>query len=456
MKTLNKSLLVLCVLSISFFKISAQEAKELWSLEDCISYALENNISLKRQELSTAITKKDYTQSKLNVLPNLNGQVSHDLGSGRVLDRNTYEWLNTDVNQGDLGVASDFTIFGGLTGYNSIKKAEAGYQMSKSNLEILENSITLQIMNAYLDLLRKQYLFDIAKEKLTVTQLQVERIEKLMEVGNAASGELLEMKAQHSAEKYNASVAKYSLSTSKLNLIQLLNIDPNTSFEIIQPELSDPSLLQISELDTIYDRALKNLPQIMSAKHNIKYYQKDLAIAKGNLSPELYLRGLLYSNYSDRAINPRDPDYLNPTLAYPLTDQVNDNQYRQLTVGINIPVFNRWQAQTNISKAKIMLEDAKFNLENERQTLYEEVQQYRSDALAAYDSYIAANESYVNSEEAFRYAEEKYKVGTANALELEEARNRLYEAKSLKISAKFVFIFYTKILDFYQGETINL
>ena len=130
---------ILCGLFVSSY---AQESKA-WTLENCVSYALENNITLKRQELSTAITKKDYSQSKLNVLPDLNGQVQHEIGSGRVLDRGTYEWLNTDVNQGDLGMVSNFTLFRGLQGYNSIKMAEANYMVSKTTLELYENNLLL-------------------------------------------------------------------------------------------------------------------------------------------------------------------------------------------------------------------------------------------------------------------------------------------------------------------------
>lgn len=447
--------IAILISGLFFCNLSAQDGS-LWSLEQCIDHAIQNNISLKRQELTTEISRKDFIQSKLNVLPDLNGQMGHDIGSGRVLNRYSYEWLNTDVSQGDLGVGSSFTLFSGLKGYNSIKRAEASYEVSRSNLVILENSITLQVMNGYLDLLRKIKLSEIAQEKVRVTELQVERIGLLLEVGNVSSGELLEVKAQASTEKYNATLAKNSLAIARLNMVHLLNLDPGSSFDIMQPELSDPSLVQIPSIDTVYAEAVTNLPQIKGAKHAITYQEKNLAVARGNLSPELYLRGLYYSNYSDKAINPRELDPYNPVLDYAVPEQVGDNQYRQVTIGVSIPLFNKFQSQTDISKAKISLEDARYNLEDERITLYKEVQKYYTDAVAAYDNYNAAAETFKNSEEAYRYAEEKFKVGTATALELEEARNRLYEAKSIMVSTKFVFIFYSKILDFYQGKEISL
>ena len=435
------------------FLLNAQ-AQEDWSLDDCISYALENNISLKRQELATTMDEKDLAQSKLNMLPDLNGQVEHNLGAGRVLDRGTYEWLNTDVSQGDLGVVSNVTLFDGLTGFHSIRMSKAQTRVSRANLELMENNLSLQVMTGYLDLLQKRELYEIASEKVEVTRLQVERMEKLVGVGNASAGELLEVKAQLSTEKYNMTLAKSNMEVSRLNLAQLMNLDAREGFSIIRPEIPDPSLLQLPDLQTVYDNALGVMPQIRGASHQIEARENSLAVARGQLSPEVYLRALYYSNYSDKLINPREPDPTQPQMEYPVHQQVLDNQYRQVSVGVNIPVFNKWQNRTNISKARINLEDARYELEESRQQLYKEIQQYHSDARAALDKYYAAVESRANSEEAFRYAEERFRVGMATALELEEARNRLFQARAEQVSARYVFVFYVKILDFYQGNDL--
>ncbi len=174
------------------------------------------------------------------------------------------------------------------------------------------------------------------------------------------------------------------------------------------------------------------------------------------MSPELYVRALYYSNYSDKLINPRNPDRFNPTMDYPIPLQVLDNQYRQVSIGLNIPIFNQWQTQTSISKAKIGLLDAQYNLDKAKQELLADIQQYHNDALAAMENYKSASESVANSEEAYRYAEEKFKVGMATALEMEEARNRLFSAKGEMISARYVFYFYVKILEFYRGEEMEM
>lgn len=452
---MRKTVIILFLTGVVTGSLSGQESGK-WSLDECITYAIENNITLKRKELETEISKKDYTQSKLNALPDLGGVVEHNLGSGRVLDRGTYEWVNTDVSQGDLGVGSNMTLFQGLTGWNTIQMQKAGYMMAKADYGVMENNITLQVMTGYLDLLRKTELFEIAQDKVKVTELQVERMESLVEVGNASRGELLEVKSQHSNEKYHLTLAKNNMDVAKLTLRHLLNLDPGADFEIERPDILDPDLLPVPDMEMVYSSALDVLPRIESANRNIDYNRKNLAVKRGQLFPELYLRGLYYSNYSDKLINPREDDPFNPVLDYPVHLQVRDNQYRQVTIGLNIPIFNRWYTRTEISKAKVGLQDAEYQMEDTRLELMKEIQQYYTDALAALDNFHAASENFANSDEAFRYTEEKFRVGMATALELEEARNRKYASQSEMISAKYAYIFYLKILDFYQGKGIIL
>lgn len=443
-------ILTLLVTLLSGTVLIAQDAEE-WSLDACISYALENNISLKRQELETQVSKKEFTQSKLNLLPDFGAGVEHTMSAGRGLDLETYQWVNTEVGQGWLGVQGNLILFEGLRGFNAIQMRKAAHLLSKSQLVLMENQITLQVITGYLDLMRKEDLLLVAEEKVKITEQQVTRMERMMEVGNASTGELLEVKAQHSTEMYNLTNAKNGVEISKLNLVHLLNLDLDSSMEIEKPELDDPTALDIPNLDTVFMNSLRYLPQIEGAKHNIKMQEKSLAMTKGALSPQLYMRGVYRSNYSDNAVNPTNP--MDPYL-YP--EQIWDHRFKSISIGLNIPIFNKWQNNTNISKAKITLEDARYNMENEKQVLLQEIQQFYTDAVAALDNYGAALETVMNSEEAYRYAEEKFKVGMATALEMEEARNRLFSSRSDMISAKYVFIFYNKILDFYQGKDISL
>jgi len=425
-----------------------------WSLERCIDQAIQYNLQVKRQELLLQSTEQDHLQSKLDLLPNLNGSIDHQLGAGRVLDRGTYEWVNTDVSQGSLGLQSEVSLFNGLQGMNSMKMSKANYQMSMEDLEAMEDNITIQVMTGYLDLLRNRELADVAEKKVEVTQQQVERMERLVEVGNEPKGRLLEVKAQHSAAKLTYTQAVNSREIAKLTLMHVMNITDEKGFDIETPLLPDPSAIEIPELDSVFQYALANLPQVKSKEYGVEAMESYVALQKGQRSPRLFARGLIYSNYSDQLINPLDPDPSNPTMDYPTSDQIKDNRYMQASMGLIIPIFNRWQVQTNIKKAKIELQDAEYQYDDAVLVLQKTLQQYYTEALAAIDNYNSALESVANSDEASRFADERFRVGTGTALEMQEARNLLYESTSEMISSKFVLIFYSSILDFYMGRDI--
>jgi len=426
----------------------------LWDLERCIQHAIHENLDVKRQELMLQSTDQDLLQSKMNLLPNLNGGIDHQLGSGRVLDRGTYEWVDASVSQGDLGLQSDLTVFNGLQGLNNMKMNRASYMMNKEDLEAMEDQITLGVMTGYLDLLRNKELVEVAESKVVVTMSQVERMEQLVEVGNEPRGKLLEVNAQLSTARLALTQAINAREIARLNLMHVMNLTGESSFEIEEPELPDPSLVEIPELDSVFQKALEILPQIRSAEYGIETQQHYLALQKGKRSPRIYARGLYYTNYSDQLINPRDPNPQDPTMDYPIQTQIQDNRYKQVSMGIQFPLFNRWQVQTEINKAKIDLQDAEYLYNSVVLELQKSIQQYHTEAVAAMDNYRSALESVANNDEAFRFAEERFRVGTGTTLELQEARNQLYEATSEMVSSKYVLIFYVKILDFYMGRKI--
>ncbi|MDX2429825.1 MAG: TolC family protein [Bacteroides sp.] len=450
---MRKIFLVMILAGMGLPGLYAQ-ADSVWTLDLCVDYAIQYNLGMKRQELMLQSATQDVKQSKLNLLPNLNGSYEHQLGTGRVLDRGTYQWVNSNVSQGDLGLQSDLTIFDGLQNLNNMKMSKASYMMNMEDLQAMEDNLTLEVMTNYLNMLRNQELVEVAGLNVEVTEQQVERMERLVEVGNEPKGRLLEVKAQLSDVKLIQTQAISTMQISRLNLKHLMNITDQHVFEIEKPDFPEPSEADIPSLDSVYQYALNFLPQIKSAEYGIETQERYLAMQQGQRSPRIYARGMLYSNYSDGLVNPLDPDPSNPTMDYPVYEQVNNNQYKQIAMGLQIPFFNRWQVQTGIKKAKLSLQDAEYEHSNTVLELQKAIQQYHTEAVSALDSYKSAQESVANSDEAYRFAEERFRVGTGTALELQQARRQLFEASSQMISSRYVLIFYTKILDFYMGKGI--
>ncbi|MFH0756222.1 MAG: TolC family protein [Bacteroidota bacterium] len=447
---MKKKLILICLAGFAASGLCAQ-VDSLWTLDRCVDQAIQYNIGMKRQELMLQSATQDVRQSKMNLLPNLNGAIEHQLGSGRVLDRGDYSWKDASVSQGDLGLQSDLTLFNGLQGLNSMKMSRASYQMNMEELAAMEDNLTLNVMTAYLNLLRNQELVEVAELNVEVTRHQVERMERLVEVGNEPRGKLLEVKSQLSAAELTLTQSINTREISRLDLMHLMNITEQVPFEIEKPLFPEPSTEDIPPLDSVFQYALYNLPQIKSAEHGIESKERYLAMQQGQRSPRLYARGIYYSNYSNGLVN---PDPTAPTTEYPVSDQIANNQYKQLSMGIQIPFFNRWQVQTDINKARLELQDAEYQYNNVVLELQKLIQQYHTEALSALDNYKSARESVANSDEVYRFAEERFKVGTGTALEMQEARKQLFESTAEMISSRYVLIFYSKILDFYMGKEI--
>jgi len=448
---MNKISFVILFSGLCFSSAKAQET-EFWSLKKCIDYALENNIQVKRQELQTELAEKDYTQSYFNFTPTFNAGLEHSLSTGRALNTELYRWENASQTFGSMGVRSELTLFKGLRNFNSMKQSKYSFLSSKEDLEKTKNDITLQIVNYYLQILFDKELLDVSKSQYEVTMMQVDKTKRMVEVGNVAMGQLYEIQAQAATEKLNYTVNRNRLQLSVLDLVQLLDLDSVGNFAVIQPETLavDYTFLPASISDVI-DNALINMPEIRGAEYRVKSSEKSLAVQRSGRSPEVYLSGIYYSRYQNDSYNPNDSTY-----TYPLIDQLKDKQYSQVNLGVSFPIFNRYQTQTSISKAKIYLADSRFQLEQQKQVIYKNIQQAHTDALGAFEKYLSALEAVKSNEEAFNYTRQKYEVGLVNAVDFSIAKNNYSKARSDQAQAKYEYIFKVKILDFYTGKPIEL
>jgi outer membrane protein len=447
---MKKAILFLCSLMLLGF-IPAK-AQKVWSLQECITYALENNLQVKRQELNVQYNKNNYTQSYFNTLPNLNGQVNKGYSSGKDFDYFKSEYVDQNYWSTNLGLSSNVTLFGGFQAINNIMMAKYDFLKSQSDLEKSKNDISLQLALAYLQVLFSKELVDVAQNKLEVTSMQAERSKKMLDVGNIAQGEFLQIKAQESNDKTSLVNALNNQEIAYLDLTQLLDLDSTGGFDIVVPQNIEVELLSALEsVENIYAKALETMPQIKSAEYDLMSTKKQLAMAWGQLSPSVDLTGSVYSFYSEVAVNPADP-----TAEYPNKDQLNDFYAKQISVGLNIPIFNRLQVKNSISNAKLGLNDSKLQLDLAKMALYKEVQQAHADATAAREKYYSSVEAVKYNEEAFKYTSQKMEVGLVNSVDYNIAQNNLISAESSMLQAKYEYIFKLKILDLYMDKPIVL
>lgn len=449
---MKKVFIFICALILP--GLASLNAQKLWSLEECINYALEKNLQIKRQELNVQYYNNNLKQSYFNTVPNLNAQINETFTSGRVFDQFAEPPRYRDQNSwyGTGGLRSSVTLFNGFQIVNGIVKSRYDLLKSKSDLEKSKNDIQIQLALAYMQVLFSKELLEVARKRLDVTSLQVERSRKLLEVGNIAQGEYLQMKAQEANDRTSLINEENNLTIAILNLTQLLDLDSTAGFDVVVPRDIDVELVTpVPSIQEIYLKALENMPQIKSAQYAVMSSEKQLAMAKGQVSPSISLNGDLSTFYSTENV-----DRENPGVDYKVSKQLRDDYLKQVSLGISIPIFNRLLVRNSISNAKLQVEDFKIQLEQAEMLLYKEVQQAHADALAAREKYNSSVEAVNFNEESFKYTSQKMEVGLVNSVDYNIAQSNLTKAHADMLQAKYEYIFTLKILDLYMGKPITL
>ena len=479
MEIFRRLIPIVFIFSILFsFQSSGQQKK--WSLEECISYAIKNNIQVKQQELNAEFNKNTLFQSKLNALPTFNGGASHSYSFGRALDESTYRFTkDTTIQSNNFYLGSSITLFNGLQTQNTIRQNKYNLLVAREDVEKIKNDISLSISLAYLQILLNMELLEVSKNQLDITKQQIKRTSQLVEAGSLARGSLLEIQAQAASEELSVVNAENYLDISYLNLTQLLELETVSDFTILVPELPVPGEdFLIEPVNVIYNDAKNILPQVKSAEYSLKSSEIGLDIARGSRSPRISLQGTYSTRYSNirQRLSISDDEYTfpigfveatgQPVVSfpqritqmgdYPFEDQFKDNLAYGLTLNLSVPIFNGWQTNTAISNSKLSVLNSRYQLQYTKNLLYKEIQQSYADAVAALKKYRATEHAVSSMEESFRYTEQKFNVGLVNSVEYNTSKNQLTRTQSDLLQAKYEFIFKTKVLEFYRGNPLTL
>ncbi len=460
-----------------FFISSAQDTPKVWTLEDCINYALDHNLDIKKQVLSVEANKKQLLQSRLNLLPDLNANATNVWNFGQTIDMYTNTFATSTVRSNNFYIQSNATLFSGLTKVNTIKQNSINLLASQYDLDVLKNDISLAVAGYFLDMLLNLELLDVAKNQIEITRGQVSRMTKLVEAGSSAKGDLLNIQAQESAEALSVIQAENRLTISRLSLQQLIDLPVSPDFRIEKPLLKpvEDSKGLLTPVQ-VFNFAVEKRPEIKSADLRVQSAQKSLAIARGVLYPSLSFGGSWGTGYSGASQEVESTVYKKEMIGvtnvsgdtvfgyYPssiykkksFSKQITDNNNTSLGFYMRIPIFNGWSGRTDISLAKIQQEKAEIDLEIQKRDLRKNIEQAYTDASASLQQYNASLQKVAAQEESFKYTQQKFDVGMMTSFDYNNSKKDLTKAESDLLQAKYDFIFRTTILDFYMGKPISI
>ena len=433
------------LLPIGLLLASYQMQAEEWSLRKCVDYAIEHNISIKQRENVKRQQQLQLSNAKNSRLPNLDGSVSQNFSFGRGLTSdNTYTNKSTSSTSFSLGTS--VPLFTGLRIPNTIKLNQLNLEASTADLEKAKNDISVQVAQAYVQILYSMEIADVARRQVSIDSMQVVRLQAMIDNGKASEAELAQQKATLAQGRLTATQAQNQYEQAVLTLTQLLELPSADKFTVERPRVGDiDSNNEKYSVEAIYAEALGVKPEVRAEELRLKGSEYNINIARSGWYPQLSLSAGLGTNYYKTS----------GFKGESFSDQMKNNFSQYIGLNLSVPIFNRFQTRNSVRSAKIERETQQLQLDNVKKSLYKEIQQACQAANAASAKYASSIEAGKSSNAAFRLMQAKYENGKANITEFNEAKNNLMKAESDLAQAKYEFVFQTTLVDFYRGKAID-
>lgn len=440
------------ITSIALMAVTAagaqtEQAAQAWSLRQCISYALEHNITVKQQDVTRQQREIDLSTAKNSRLPDLNGSASQNWSFGRGLtSENTYSNTNTSSTSFSLGTS--VPLFSGLKIPRTIELNKLNLEAATADMEKACNDISVQVAQAYVQILYDMEMCDVAQRQISIDSLQVVRLKEMYRNGKASSVDVAQQEATLAQSRLTYTQADNDCRLAVLALTQLLELPSPEGFAIIRPDAGviDPSAGAVPPSpDEIYQEAITFKPEIKAELYRLKGSEMNIKIAQSALLPTLSFNAGLGSNYYKTS----------GFDAESFGRQLRNNFSQYIGLSLNVPIFNRFATRNSIRSAKLQRETQQLQLDNVKKTLYKEIQQAYYNTIAARAKYESSMEASHSNKAAFDLMSAKYEYGKANITEFNEAKNNWLKAESDLVIAKYEYVYDTSLIDFYRGKELD-
>ncbi len=434
---MKKHLFSFIILFLSIL-VSAQNKTKLWSLEDCVNYALENNLQVKQSDLNTELFKAEAERASMVFYPSVSASTS--------LGYNFYTTESPNTFSNTYGISAESTLYNGLRHKKQKELAEQEVALSFLDSQIVKDDILLQVVNAYMSILFYRENLTITSDQFEVGKELVERMQQLVDAGTNAANDLYQVQATLAANEEAMVSAQNDLDLALLELAQILQIPPKDfQVEAVSLDMSKVSLMY-NNSDQVFEKALDWRPEIKRAEMNMDNAALNTAIAETGKAPNIGASYSFGTNYfNSESID--NQDYF---------DQILDNRGHSLGINASIPIFDRNNTKINVQRAKIQEDIAQNTYQNEYTMLRANIERVYLDAKSASKNYEAAKKSVEAQEEAFRTAKEQFDLGVMTSYDFEQVRNQLVQAQASFASAKYNYFFRVKVLEYYYGLPLKL
>lgn len=437
--------------------ISAQNQNRSWSLNDCIDYAVRENIQIKKSKVLEEESRVNLKSARAALFPDLSFAVGQNLTNTpwQDSDNNNYiqgaegtiysnETNRKSTYSGNYSLSAQWTLFNGGQRLKGIKQEKLNNQISGLNVMQQENSIKEQITQIYVQILYADESVRINENTVGLSEKQLERGKELYAAGSIAEADLAQLEAQYSSDKYQLVNSTITLRNYKLQLKQLLEIDSSEEMNVAIPEIGDEKvLLPLPGVDEVYNNALIYRPEIRSGKLDMQNSELGIQVAKAGYLPTISMNAGVSTNHSSG-------------IDHSFTYKLKNGWRNTVGLSLSVPIFNNRQTKSAVEKARLQSYDSKLSFQDDQKTLYKTIETLWLDASGAQEQYRAAGEKLASAEKSYRQVSEQFALGMKNTVEMLTQMNLLLVARQELLQAKYLAILNQGLLKFYQGEPVSL
>lgn len=433
---MKKLLIIISIVALSF----ASHAQKVWTLDECVDYAMEHNLTIVQSVISQNSAEYQYKASKNAWLPTVSADASQSFGFGQ---SPSYNGVYVSDNSASLsfGLSASMPLFNGLNLYHQTKANQLEMDASKKDLEAAKYDLKLLIMSYYMQVVFNKELKAIAEKQLTLTEEQHSKTQQLYELGKVAESNVYESAAQVATAKSTLVQTENSLILSILDIVQALELENIEDFDVVSPENFEIENLTLPSQETTYDFALQHQPKMEAANLRLEKSYSDVKASKSSWYPSLSL----FAGYSNGYYN-----YFSSGNNTPFDEQIKNNGRTSFGVSLRVPIFNAMQTKYRVEQTKLSIKNQELAISATKKELKKEIQQAYYNAIAAEQKYKAADETYHSADIAYQYSKESYDAGRATLLELNESKNRLFKSESEMLQAKYEYLYRVEVLRFYN------
>lgn len=421
-----------------------------WTLHDCITHALNNNITLKKNNVAILSSKENVEQAKAALLPSLSASTNQSIGwrpwneagvstvaNGTVVNKVSKTYYN-----GNYALNAQWTLWNGNKNRNTLKQNILEANKAELDSATNANALKEQIAELYVQILYLNEAIEVNRQSLATSMKNEERGRMMVEVGKMSKADLAQLTAQTKQDEYNIVNAQAETEKAKMQLKQILELQGDMTFDIVIPEKNDhEALANIPALQTVYEQALASRPEIAGSLLNIESQKIGVKIAKAGKMPQINLTGGMGT--STTSMNNHGGSY-----------QLKTNFDASLGLSLSLPLFDNRSTKTNVNKAKLAVIDADLDLQDKRKTLYSSIEGYWIDANTNQQKFKAAQASVESMQASYDLLSEQFRLGLKNIVELMTGKNNLVTAQQNMLQSKYMTILDIQLLKFYKGEEI--